>query len=312
MDPFNDSSQNEFSDDDQNDSFIRESEKYLSDLPMINNKSKEKVSKVLNSIKQLNEFERIYLYLKMPISLGSNSCFFNALQEVGDNSNQKNGNNNNNCNSTSNANNNNNNQLLNSFVPFRRKGSRSNIVQDHDETCVLTHHKRTTEKLAAQWISDNLEFCAETSLARKDVYEDYVRYVKQLNHDYLVQSDFGKIMRQVFPDVQSRRLGSRGESKYCYSRLRKRNDTMAPNLPSLGLSGKPTKYDTACGKNGNLSKNLPHLKQELPSHHSGRVTGRSAPIQKVESLGINQVGKVGGGRNGDGIFGVSEIFGFLS
>ena len=35
-------------------------------------------------------------------------------------------------------------------------------------------------------------------------------------------ADFGKVMKQVFPQVRPRRLGTRGNSRYCYAGLKKR------------------------------------------------------------------------------------------
>merc|ERR1712066_828153 len=84
-----------------------------------------------------------------------------------------------------------------------------------------TFQKRNQEKMARQWIQDNLQLCEETSLARKDVYEEYEIYIRKLGSAPLLQSDFGKVMRLIFPEVKSRRLGARGSSKYCYAGLRK-------------------------------------------------------------------------------------------
>lgn len=40
-------------------------------------------------------------------------------------------------------------------------------------------------------------------------------------------------MKQVYPKVRPRRLGTRGNSQYCYSGLRKRLKLSAPLLPDL-------------------------------------------------------------------------------
>lgn len=44
-------------------------------------------------------------------------------------------------------------------------------------------------------------------------------------------------MKQVYPDVKARRLGTRGNSRYCYSGLTRRRDLEVPILPDL--SDKP-------------------------------------------------------------------------
>jgi len=40
-------------------------------------------------------------------------------------------------------------------------------------------------------------------------------------------------MKNVFPNMKARRLGTRGKSKYCYSGLRKKAFVHMPTLPNL-------------------------------------------------------------------------------
>lgn len=49
----------------------------------------------------------------------------------------------------------------------------------------------------------------------------------------LSQADFGKVMKQVYPKVKARRLGTRGNSRYCYSGLRNCTKLKIPSLPAL-------------------------------------------------------------------------------
>lgn len=210
--------------------YMLEQDRQLMDLnnemekePILNQKSKDRVNKVLANMEQLTEMERLYLYFKMPTgneikgnrsNRSQTTAEAEALKKAG----------------KSGAGDLKDSESLNTNAMQTKPNHKLQPIQDHDQCCVLTHHKRSVEKLAGQWISDQLELCEDTSLARKDVYEDYLRYTQQLKCDHLVQSDFGKIMRQIFPEVQSRRLGSRGASKYCYSGLRKRTDNQEPSL----------------------------------------------------------------------------------
>lgn len=47
-------------------------------------------------------------------------------------------------------------------------------------------------------------------------------------------------MKQVFPGIRPRRLGTRGHSRYCYAAMRKTSKLPAPHLPTL-TTVKPTK-----------------------------------------------------------------------
>ena len=49
----------------------------------------------------------------------------------------------------------------------------------------------------------------------------------------LSTADFGKVMKQVFPGIRPRRLGTRGHSRYCYAAMRKTSKLPAPHLPTL-------------------------------------------------------------------------------
>lgn len=49
----------------------------------------------------------------------------------------------------------------------------------------------------------------------------------------LSTADFGKVMKQVYPRVRPRRLGTRGNSRYCYAGMRKRVKLDSPTLPNI-------------------------------------------------------------------------------
>lgn len=49
----------------------------------------------------------------------------------------------------------------------------------------------------------------------------------------LSTADFGKVMKQVFPGIRPRRLGTRGHSRYCYAAMRKATKLEPPKLPDL-------------------------------------------------------------------------------
>lgn len=49
----------------------------------------------------------------------------------------------------------------------------------------------------------------------------------------LSTADFGKVMKQVYPGVKPRRLGTRGNSRYCYAGMRKKLKLEAPKLPEV-------------------------------------------------------------------------------
>ncbi|GAB6031880.1 hypothetical protein CHUAL_010276 [Chamberlinius hualienensis] len=83
------------------------------------------------------------------------------------------------------------------------------------------------------WIQTHLEEDSDVSLPKQDVYKDYINYCERETMKPLSTADFGKVMKQVFPNVRPRRLGTRGNSRYCYAGLRARFWLDTPRLPDL-------------------------------------------------------------------------------
>uniref|UniRef100_A0A1I8PY04 RFX-type winged-helix domain-containing protein n=1 Tax=Stomoxys calcitrans TaxID=35570 RepID=A0A1I8PY04_STOCA len=83
------------------------------------------------------------------------------------------------------------------------------------------------------WVRTHLEQDPQVSIPKQDVYNDYLIYCSRLKIKPLSTADFGKVMKQVFPGIRPRRLGTRGHSRYCYAAMRKTSKLPAPHLPTL-------------------------------------------------------------------------------
>ncbi|XP_004588946.2 DNA-binding protein RFX5 isoform X1 [Ochotona princeps] len=91
---------------------------------------------------------------------------------------------------------------------------------------------------ACRWIRNHLEEHADTCLPKQSVYDAYRKYCESLACCRpLSTANFGKIIREIFPDIKARRLGGRGQSKYCYSGIRRKTLVSMPPLPGLDLKG---------------------------------------------------------------------------
>ncbi|XP_047535558.1 uncharacterized protein LOC125069964 [Vanessa atalanta] len=88
------------------------------------------------------------------------------------------------------------------------------------------------------WIQTHLEVDPDVSLPKQDVYDEYIAHCMSSNMKPLSTADFGKVMKQVYPTVRPRRLGTRGNSRYCYAGLRKKVKLEVPQLPDLDESAK--------------------------------------------------------------------------
>ncbi|XP_069796302.1 DNA-binding protein RFX5 isoform X2 [Narcine bancroftii] len=110
-------------------------------------------------------------------------------------------------------------------------GDKSSSVTSSDQYPTST----ADQMHACNWIRNHLEEHPDTCLPKQDVYDAYKRYCDNLSYRLLSAANFGKIMRDVFPNFKARRLGGRGQSKYCYGGIRRKTVVSMPSLPSLDL-----------------------------------------------------------------------------
>lgn len=92
------------------------------------------------------------------------------------------------------------------------------------------------------WLLQNFTPDMTTALPKEEVYDFYIKTFT--NSKPISTADFGKLMRQVFPEVKARRLGQRGASKYCYANIRKKSeyDLEKPQLPEIKIPSLKSDY----------------------------------------------------------------------
>ncbi|CAG7723975.1 unnamed protein product [Allacma fusca] len=76
-----------------------------------------------------------------------------------------------------------------------------------------------------KWLMKNFETVDGSSLPRYLVYNHYLLHCKSLNIKPINAASFGKVIRSVFLGLQTRRLGTRGNSKYHYCGMRIKPDS---------------------------------------------------------------------------------------
>ncbi|KAM9388304.1 DNA-binding protein RFX8 [Phaethornis superciliosus] len=68
-----------------------------------------------------------------------------------------------------------------------------------------------------RWLADNFYSCEGATLPRRLLYELYMESCNPSPECQVNSSSFGKIIRLVFPGLGTRRLGTRGNTRYHYS-----------------------------------------------------------------------------------------------
>lgn len=77
-------------------------------------------------------------------------------------------------------------------------------------------HSKLQSPLTIQWLNENYEVSEGVSLPRSALYSHYLDFCEKNNLAPVNAASFGKIIRHTFPNLKTRRLGTRGQSKYHY------------------------------------------------------------------------------------------------
>ncbi|XP_073259463.1 DNA-binding protein RFX2-like isoform X2 [Porites lutea] len=94
----------------------------------------------------------------------------------------------------------------------------------------ITHTTRASPA-TVQWLVDNYETAEGVSLPRSTLYNHYLQHCQANKLDAVNAASFGKLIRSVFMGLRTRRLGTRGNSKYHYYGIR-----IKPSSPLNQLS----------------------------------------------------------------------------
>ncbi|XP_039542580.1 MHC class II regulatory factor RFX1a isoform X4 [Pimephales promelas] len=81
-------------------------------------------------------------------------------------------------------------------------------------------HPTRASPSTVQWLLDNYETAEGVSLPRSTLYCHYLLHCQEQKLEPVNAASFGKLIRSVFMGLRTRRLGTRGNSKYHYYGLR--------------------------------------------------------------------------------------------
>uniref|UniRef100_A0A3B1K4I4 Regulatory factor X1 n=1 Tax=Astyanax mexicanus TaxID=7994 RepID=A0A3B1K4I4_ASTMX len=140
------------------------------------------------------------------------------------------------------------------------------------------HHTRASP-VTVQWLCDNYETAEGVSLPRCTLYCHYLLHCQEAKLDPVNAASFGKLIRSVFLGLRTRRLGTRGNSKYHYYGLRIKSSSPLQKL----------------------MEDQQHLAmRQQPFSHKHRLK----PVQKVEGM-TNGMGMGMGSGQGVGLADIS-------
>ena len=83
-----------------------------------------------------------------------------------------------------------------------------------------TTHTAQAAPITVQWLVENFEPAEGCSLRRSTLYNYYLHHSSQQQIEPVNPASFGKLIRSVYLGLRTRRLGTRGNSKYHYYGIR--------------------------------------------------------------------------------------------
>ncbi|CAL2031888.1 unnamed protein product, partial [Caenorhabditis brenneri] len=106
----------------------------------------------------------------------------------------------------------------------------SPISNEDQETTILQNNQRASPA-TVNWLFDNYEIAEGSSLPRCQLYDHYRKHCEEHRMDPVNAASFGKLIRSVFQNLKTRRLGTRGNSKYHYYGIRMKENSVLHSLP---------------------------------------------------------------------------------
>ncbi|KAJ8356982.1 hypothetical protein SKAU_G00197760 [Synaphobranchus kaupii] len=99
------------------------------------------------------------------------------------------------------------------------------VIENLQKSEGIAAHKSSLLSSHLQWLLDNYETAEGVSLPRSSLYYHYLRHCQEQKLDPVNAASFGKLIRSVFMGLKTRRLGTRGNSKYHYYGIRLKPDS---------------------------------------------------------------------------------------
>ncbi|XP_062043669.1 DNA-binding protein RFX6 [Lepus europaeus] len=97
----------------------------------------------------------------------------------------------------------------------KTKAADQHLSQKKTITQIMKDKKKQTQ-LTLQWLEENYIVCEGVCLPRCILYAHYLDFCRKEKLEPACAATFGKTIRQKFPLLTTRRLGTRGHSKYHY------------------------------------------------------------------------------------------------
>eukprot|EP00126_Sphaerothecum_destruens_P012527 Sdes_comp21467_c0_seq1m20097 len=110
--------------------------------------------------------------------------------------------------------------------------SHSTVDDCHSVTSSKATFTKYKSPRITEWLLSNYEAVDGVSMPRSDLYDHYISFCKETDSNPINAASFGKLIRAVFSNLKTRRLGTRGNSKYHYYGIKLRSGAFDAKKPS--------------------------------------------------------------------------------
>ncbi|XP_030559823.1 DNA-binding protein RFX2 [Drosophila novamexicana] len=142
---------------------------------------------------------------------------------------------------------------------------------DSDQSAMATSNKIASATI--KWLSRNYETADGVSLPRSTLYNHYMQHCNEQKLEPVNAASFGKLIRSVFSGLRTRRLGTRGNSKYHYYGIRIKPGSLLihQSMEDKSLQG----YGTPPGNGAIANVSSSNASQLVSSNGSNGMTSSS-------------------------------------
>ncbi|XP_017778326.1 PREDICTED: transcription factor RFX3 isoform X1 [Nicrophorus vespilloides] len=119
----------------------------------------------------------------------------------------------------------------------------------------LSHATRVSPA-TVQWLLENYETAEGVSLPRSTLYAHYLRHCGENKLEPVNAASFGKLIRSVFLGLRTRRLGTRGNSKYHYYGIRVKPGSSLTSVEESTARSMPSSANMHGKVGGNVNRSF--------------------------------------------------------
>ncbi|KAM8725476.1 DNA-binding protein RFX6 [Acanthopagrus schlegelii] len=167
-------------------------------------------------------------------------------------------------------------------------GIKQSISSSRKTISQIIKDKKKQTQLTLQWLEENYIVCEGVCLPRCILYAHYLDFCRKEKLEPACAATFGKTIRQKFPLLTTRRLGTRGHSKYHYYGIGIKESSAYYHSVYSGkgltrFSGSKLKNEGGFTRKYSLSSKTGTLLPDFPNTQHLLLQG-NIPREKVDTL----------------------------